>query len=555
MKKTLKIVLVTVVIVVIWLIFFKVTHAQVSLSQGGTGLATSTSGDILIGTSSKIRYTRLPIGTLGGLFYASTSKPEYSTSLIYSSIRNLLLNGSLSSNLDSHLSTIGATSSFITKGSNYGLIITNNNHATYTSSFNKGPGLVFISDLASSSDRTTTNDILGRISFLGTGTSLNAYTISNTIQSIATNNWSSGSPLSRLGLYSYNTSSSSMTEVLTIAPENKVGINVNDPDFALQVNGDSRITPALTSGYLANVTFGEDTDLGETILSVTFDGGLWGGSRLFSLFDTDSGASMFDVTASGITSSRHFNVDVDGVSDAKFSRVSDTDTGMGFITSTADTVFLMTGGTQRLNINPSGYVGIGTSSPLAKLSIVGTTTTTGKAFSINNSSGTEKFYIQDQGYLYGNRLYNIANGSLVWDLNSSQVRSASGVVVWDMSSGGRSEIKNHLTLPASAAGNNPLILKGFASQTANLTDWQNSGGTALVVIDASGRIGVGTTTSLTQKIEVDGGVRLNTATSKPTCSVTTRGTFWVVAGGASVKDTVEVCAKDAADAYAWRTIY
>lgn len=38
-------------------------------------------------------------------------------------------------------------------------------------------------------------------------------------------------------------------------------------------------------------------------------------------------------------------------------------------------------------------------------------------------------------------------------------------------------------------------------------------------------------------------------------SSTTRGTFWVVQGAAGVKDTVEVCAKDAADAYAWRTLY
>jgi len=43
--------------------------------------------------------------------------------------------------------------------------------------------------------------------------------------------------------------------------------------------------------------------------------------------------------------------------------------------------------------------------------------------------------------------------------------------------------------------------------------------------------------------------------AKPTCSASERGTFWYVAGGAGVKDTVEVCAKDASNAYAWRTIY
>ena len=45
------------------------------------------------------------------------------------------------------------------------------------------------------------------------------------------------------------------------------------------------------------------------------------------------------------------------------------------------------------------------------------------------------------------------------------------------------------------------------------------------------------------------------ATPEPTCAVGVRGTFWVVQGGAGVKDQVSVCAKDATDAYAWRTIF
>ena len=70
----------------------------------------------------------------------------------------------------------------------------------------------------------------------------------------------------------------------------------------------------------------------------------------------------------------------------------------------------------------------------------------------------------------------------------------------------------------------------------------------------AGNVGIGTTIP-SQKLEVNGGMRLNTATAQPTCDATTRGTFWVVQNSAGVKDTVEVCAKDAGDAYAWRTIY
>ena len=49
-------------------------------------------------------------------------------------------------------------------------------------------------------------------------------------------------------------------------------------------------------------------------------------------------------------------------------------------------------------------------------------------------------------------------------------------------------------------------------------------------------------------------LQLNTA-ARPTCDATQRGTFWYVAGGAGVKDTVEVCGKDDGDSYAWRVVY
>jgi hypothetical protein len=51
-------------------------------------------------------------------------------------------------------------------------------------------------------------------------------------------------------------------------------------------------------------------------------------------------------------------------------------------------------------------------------------------------------------------------------------------------------------------------------------------------------------------------VGVDTATTpQPTCDVNARGTFWSVYGTTGVKDSVQVCAKDAGDAYAWRTIY
>jgi hypothetical protein len=44
-------------------------------------------------------------------------------------------------------------------------------------------------------------------------------------------------------------------------------------------------------------------------------------------------------------------------------------------------------------------------------------------------------------------------------------------------------------------------------------------------------------------------------TVKATCNSTNCGTFWVTQSRAGVKNAVEVGAKDAGDAYAWRTLY
>ena len=41
----------------------------------------------------------------------------------------------------------------------------------------------------------------------------------------------------------------------------------------------------------------------------------------------------------------------------------------------------------------------------------------------------------------------------------------------------------------------------------------------------------------------------------PACGVAVRGRIWFVAGAPGVKDSLSVCAKDASDGYAWRTLY
>ena len=76
-------------------------------------------------------------------------------------------------------------------------------------------------------------------------------------------------------------------------------------------------------------------------------------------------------------------------------------------------------------------------------------------------------------------------------------------------------------------------------------------------ITGDGNVGIGTSAP-TQKLEVkDGGVRINTASTvtKPGCDTSTRGTFWLTQSGAGAMDVLEVCVKDAAEAYVWKAVW
>jgi hypothetical protein len=43
--------------------------------------------------------------------------------------------------------------------------------------------------------------------------------------------------------------------------------------------------------------------------------------------------------------------------------------------------------------------------------------------------------------------------------------------------------------------------------------------------------------------------------TQPGCTTSTGGFMWYTQGSSGVKDTVQVCAKDASDSYAWRTLF
>jgi len=91
---------------------------------------------------------------------------------------------------------------------------------------------------------------------------------------------------------------------------------------------------------------------------------------------------------------------------------------------------------------------------------------------------------------------------------------------------------------------------GFQSQETGIATRN------LVFNQYAGNVLVGTAndTGSGAPLQIAGSIQLANA-APPTCDARHRGEILYSAGTTGVKDSVEVCAKDALDAYAWRPIY
>ena len=207
----------------------------------------------------------------------------------------------------------------------------------------------------------------------------------------------------------------------------KVGINTTNPLYSLHVVG-SRDLGSVTNGpsgtYLASASFANTG-----LVGLTFGG-----------MSTAAGSSYGVISPNASGDGILFNTRVAGVETARMTVANNGNIGIGtttpsallvlggngtvaggqiwsnagstivaktnfitpsnqflFGTESSSNLSLITGNTERVRIDTAGNVGIGTTSPSAKLAVTGSGTATGRAFAVANSSDAEKFTILDNG--------------------------------------------------------------------------------------------------------------------------------------------------------------
>ena len=212
---------------------------------------------------------------------------------------------------------------------------------------------------------------------------------------------------------------------------------------------------------------------------------------------------------------------VDGSANTPAVQGSDTNTGVFF--PAADTVGVTTGGTERMRIDSSGNVGIGTSSPNGLIDVASNSNSTVRYYFRNANAGTGAYTILDLGNdtsnLRGELFVTSSGNTSSWGANSLVMSNSgaypilfatnnaermridsSGNVLINETSRWRGVGKLSITTGADdgiavktdSAG---LIIRKLSYSNAFLCLFENSGGTQVGAITTNGTNTTYTTTS------------------------------------------------------------
>ncbi len=96
---------------------------------------------------------------------------------------------------------------------------------------------------------------------------------------------------------------------------------------------------------------------------------------------------------------------------------------------------------------------------------------------------------------------------------------------------------------------NTILINGSGHRLINVSTNPNGGGD--IQDNAPDTVYI----NVNHKTLLSGGLQQLPVDPKPACDATSVGTTWFTPGASGVKDTYEICAKDAGNNYAWRTLY
>ena len=203
-----------------------------------------------------------------------------------------------------------------------------------------------------------------------------------------------------------------------------------------------------------------------------------------------------------------------------------------------------TGTVDKMVVTDSGNIGIGTSSPNMAITISKSGPTGDSSMMFHNKgvlpynkyTSPAFFFMKNNDStvnnglpLTGDRLGSISFGSVLPAYKYGANISAFALGTWSGTA-----FPGYLTFATTGAA---------AGATGSPSERMR--------IDSEGNIGIGTSAP-SQKLEVNGGIRLNTTAAKPAiCNSTLRGVIWLTQGEPGTADTLEVCLKNADDNYAW----
>lgn len=226
---------------------------------------------------------------------------------------------------------------------------------------------------------------------------------------------------------------------------------------------------------------------------------------------------------------------------------------LGTDTTATDFQILNNSGTSLFEVDGSGNVGIGNTAPLAKLDVAGNASASGnltlaggarsiQSTSLNTltiggsttgnidlsasnilrfndayvagASDTTPISFSDSSSTINTFRTNFTNESIIGAINETlasvtNVWTRSGENLSPLNFGDTVTLGDYFaapgaTLSATVATNVPLAVKGATSQTGDLTQWQNVGGTVLSVLDANGNLGLGATSTSGYRLYVSG---------------------------------------------------